>query len=69
MPALNPLPLPPAPGPPTGKTGGTARVVAPAVPAAPFVAMEAAAILEMAGMTRLVIVTAADAPIAKASPP
>jgi hypothetical protein len=31
--------------------------------------MEAAAIFEMAGISRLVIVTAADAPIAKASPP
>ena len=69
MPALNPLPLLPAPGPPTDNTGGTARVVAPAAPADPFAAVEAAAILEMAGISRLVIVTAVDAPIAKASPP
>src|ERR1035438_6232002 len=73
MPALNPLPPPPTPppppvppGPPTDNTGGTTRVV---VPAAPFAAVEAAAILEMAGISRLVIVTAVDAPIAKASPP
>jgi hypothetical protein len=39
------------------------------VPEAPFVAVEAAAIFEMAGISRLVIVTAVDAPIAKASPP
>jgi len=69
MPALNPLPPLPAPGPPTDNTGGTARVVAPGAAADPFAAVDAAAILEMAGISRLVIVTAADAPIAKASPP